>query len=95
MDKKFERKMERFKDKKINRDDKLKILRNTGVQKKKLIDKVLLILLLKKISDQRIDILVGTVVNIMKYLPNLSQTVEQIKFVKKVILQKYLRCMTQ
>ena len=30
--------MERFKDKKINRDDKLKILRNTGVQKKKLID---------------------------------------------------------
>ena len=38
MDKKFERKMERFKDKKINRDDKLKILRNTGVQKKKLID---------------------------------------------------------
>ena len=57
--------------------------------------KVLLILLLKKISDQRIDILVGTVVNIMKYLPNVSQTVEQIKFVKKVILQKYLRCMTQ
>ena len=30
--------MERFKDKKINRDNKLKILRNTGVQKKKLID---------------------------------------------------------
>ena len=30
--------MERFKDKKINRDNKLKVLRNTGVQKKKLID---------------------------------------------------------
>ena len=57
--------------------------------------KVLLILLLKKISDQRIDILIGIVVNIMKYLPNLSQTVEQIKFVKEVILQKYLRCMAQ
>ena len=57
--------------------------------------KVLLILLLKKISDQRIDILIGIVVSIMKYLPNLSQAVEQIKFVKEIILQKYLRCMAQ
>ena len=46
--------------------------------------KVILTLLLKNISHQKTDILVSFVVNMMKYLPNSSQTLKQIELVKEV-----------
>ena len=48
--------------------------------------KVILILLLKNISHQKIDILVSIVVNMMKYLPTFSETVEQIELVMEIDL---------